>query len=188
MAKHVEIEARGTKVTLEEAMAKSTTIDTNTMDAIWKSGESIGLSFRFDDGDIIEFPERSEMNIDVRDIKIRGKECKQLFISVYTQMKGDIWVPMSVFRTMPTEKDLEKFYEVSPISKVLLDPAKCVNDLDRIEFLCGKTVQASSVDGLNADKLVVKHLEDGSVVREREIGGRPFTGSAFKEVDNSVQQ
>ena len=40
MAKHVEIEARGTKVTLEEAMAKSTTIDTNTMDAIWKSGES----------------------------------------------------------------------------------------------------------------------------------------------------
>ena len=174
MAKHIDIKARGTKVTLEEAMAKSTTIDTTTMDAIWKSGESIGLSFRFDNGDIIEFPERSEMRIDVRDIKIRGKECKQLFISVYTQMKGDIWVPMSVFRT--------------PISKVLLDPAKCVNDLDRIEFLCGKTVQASSVDGLNADKLVVKHLEDGSVVREREIGGRPFTGSAFKEVDNSVQQ
>lgn len=187
MAKHVEIESRGTKVTLEEAIAKSTTIDTETMDAIWKSGESIGLSFRFDDGDIIEFPERSEMRIDVRDIKIRGKERKQIFISVHTQMKGDIWAPMSAFRTLPTEKDLEKFYEVSPISKVLLDPAKCVNDLDRIEFLCGKTVKAFSVDGLNADKLVVKNLEDGSTVREREVGGRPFTGSAFKETDSSIQ-
>lgn len=113
------------------------------IDELFALGEGKGLPFEFKEGEIVEFPKFEECDLIVRISKLNGKEYKLLSTIATSNMRGEIEVPISIFRRTPAiEADRKRLVEGSALTEQLLQ--NNLSDIARLQIVSSKSLIVSA--------------------------------------------
>ena len=113
-------------------------------DDLFAIGEGKGIPFEFKEGEMITFRPYEENDLIVRISKLNGKEYKLLSVIAESNIRGEVEVPLSIFRRIPAlEEDRQRLVRDYSLTENLLQ--NNLSDLGRLSILGGHTVQICSV-------------------------------------------
>ena len=108
-------------------------------DDLFAIGEGKGVPFEFKVKEEIQFSKFEEAPIIVRISKLNGKEYKLLSTIATSNLRGEIEVPMSIFRRVPAlPEDLQKLIEGHPLTEELLQ--NNLGDFARFQMVSGHKI------------------------------------------------
>jgi len=102
-------------------------------------GEGKGIPFEFKENETISFDKFEDLPLIVRVVKIGSKEYKVLSTEGNSNLRGDIEVPLAIFRRTPAlQEDVEKLVNKYPLSETLL--TNSMGDITRMQLLSSKKI------------------------------------------------
>ena len=108
-------------------------------DDLFAIGEGKGIPFEFKENEEIVFSKFEQAPIIVRISKLNGKEYKLLSTIAASNLRGDIEIPMSIFRRVPAfPEDLQKLIEGHTLTEELLQ--NNIGDFTRLQTVSGHKV------------------------------------------------
>ena len=102
-------------------------------------GEGKGIAFAFKANEHVTFPKFEEMIFVKRTTTFHGKEYALLYVYGSSDFRGDVEVPLSIFRRVPgLEEDQAAFFKDSPLTEQLAQSQ--LGDLGRARILSDHTI------------------------------------------------
>lgn len=106
------------------------------LDEVVSLGEGKGIPFTFKKGEVCTVPSWDDVIIIKRIVSFHNQEYPVLSMYVESNFRGDIEVPLSIFRRVPAfESDQKLLFEKFPLSEQLASSQ--LGDLGRIKVLVG---------------------------------------------------
>lgn len=148
-------------ITIGNLLAKKEAGEATEFEDIFTIGEGKGVPFEFKESEEITFDKIEELLLVVRVSRLNGKDYKMLSILGMSNLRGQVEVPVSIFRRVPAlAKDRDLLVENFPLTEKFLQ--NNLSDFARVLSLAGMKILICKV--LNLAKVLFRTV-NGKIER-----------------------